>query len=184
MDNAGFYYFEQVPLGTFTLVAKAPVGADAGSVTATVAFEGDVGRADIQFVGTGTVMGTVTTGTGAPATYRQVRLVRKGTVGQYLTLESQTDSDGQFRFDAILVGEISVSAKQAVTNLAGAASGDLTKPGGTLALNIVLEPAGSVQGRVLREDGQYAGPADGPGAGQVKSRFLLRGNAGGRCLRL
>jgi len=86
-------------------------------------------------------------------------LTRKTTIPRSFAAETLTDPAGRFEFDVVLVGDVSVTATQSATLLAGTASGTLGPSGATLDLQVVLEPSGTIRGRVLREDG--ATPAAG-----------------------
>ena len=153
VDNNGFYFFEDVPLGDVALLATAAIGPDAGVGTGNVAFDGDIERVDIQFVGTGRVTGTVTNASGDPIPFARIVLMRKTAVPRSFSAETLTDPDGAFAFDPVLVGELSATATQPATQLGGTASGTLATDGATLDLSVVLEPSGGLVGRVLREGG-------------------------------
>ena len=153
VDNAGFYFFENVPLGSVNPLATAAIGPDAGTVNTTVAFHGDVARADIQLVGTGRVTGTVLSAAGAPIAFAQVTLTRKTSTPTSFSASTLSGPDGVFAFNTVLLGDLSATATQAATQLAGTASGTLAAPGDTLALTITLQPSAHLRGRVLRQDG-------------------------------
>jgi hypothetical protein len=152
-DAAGFYSFENVGVGPVSLFASALIGVDAGVGSGEVAFDGDVERVDIRFVGTGTVEGVVATGSGDPVPFARVVLTRRTAIPRSFVAETQTGTDGTFRFDGVLVGDVSVTATQSVTLLAGSRSGTLPTDGAAITLDVVLEPAAELRGRVLREDG-------------------------------
>jgi hypothetical protein len=152
-DVSGFYSFQNVGVGPVSVFAAALVGLDAGLGSGQVAFDGDVERVDIRFVGTGTVTGTAATASGDPVSFARVVLTRRTTSPRSFVAETQTATDGTFRFDGVLVGDVSVTVTQLVTQLAGSSSGTLLSDGATLDLDVVLEPAAELRGRVLREDG-------------------------------
>src|SRR2546430_17619060 len=52
VDNTGFYFFDRVPVGRHSVVATAAIGPDAGVATGEIAFDGDVSRVEIRFIGT------------------------------------------------------------------------------------------------------------------------------------
>jgi PKD repeat protein len=155
----GFYFFEKVPVGKISVFAEALVGNDAGLESGEVAFDGDVERVDVRFVGTGRVTGVVTTDSGEPVSAARVALTRRGALPRSHSALTQSGLDGAFHFDGVPVGEISVTATHPITQLAGSASGVLAADGAALDLRIKLEPAGRIVGRVVREDGQT--PAGG-----------------------
>jgi hypothetical protein len=153
VDNTGFYFFERVPAGRHALLATAALGADAGVGAGEVAFDGDVSRVDIRLIGTGHVAGTVKSGAGDVVEFARVVLTRKTAVPRSFAAETLTDVAGRFAFDGVPVGDVSVTATQSGTLLAGSASGALGPAGGSLDLAVILQPAGAIRGRVLREDG-------------------------------
>ena len=156
VDNEGFYFFPSVAKGAVSVLALAQLGPDAASGAGEVAFDGDVERVDLRFVGTGSVTGSVTKA-GALVPFARVVVTSRSAIGRSQTVETQTNLEGGFQIAEILVGDVSATATETATLLAGSDSGSITAPGGALDLAIALEPAGSLTGRVLREDGSPAG---------------------------
>ena len=152
VDNNGFYVFDSVPKGSVSLVAIAGIGPDGQIARGEVAFDGDVEPIDLQFIGTGTVTGTVTKA-GAPVAFAQVTLTSHNAINKSFGAQTQTDSSGHFEVSPFLVGEVYASATETTTQLAGGASGTLAANGAQLDLAIPLQPSGAISGRVLRQDG-------------------------------
>jgi hypothetical protein len=155
VDNEGFYFFPSVAMGAVSLLALAQLGPDPASAAGDVAFDGDVERVDLRFVGTGSVGGSVRKA-GALVPFARVIVTSRSAIGHTQTVETQTGLDGQFAVPVVLVGDVSATATESGTQLAGSASGRIATPGGSLDLPIALEPAGSLTGRVVREDGSPA----------------------------
>ncbi|HXH06729.1 MAG TPA: carboxypeptidase regulatory-like domain-containing protein [Vicinamibacterales bacterium] len=157
VDNDGFYAFDDVPVGPVSVLATLPPGPDAGLGTGRIAFDGDVETIDVRLLGTGSVTGLVTTAGGDAVAFARVAMTSRSAIQQTFQAETQTDPDGRFAFPTALVGDISVTAVQTSTGLAGSASGPLAVAGGTVELRVTLQPAGAIRGRVLRESGEPAG---------------------------
>ena len=153
LDNTGHYTFEVVPLGDVTVDARAGDGNTGATGAGRLAFDGDTAVIDLQFVGTGRILGTVLTGAGQPVALANVAVARKERLPLAVNRTAQADASGRFTVTNLLLGTYSVTGQQAVTRLGGAASGVLSSTGSTLVLTITLEPAGTVTGQVLREDG-------------------------------
>lgn len=153
----GFYTIRNVPVAPFTLVARPSTGATGGQATGSIAFDGDSANHDITLLGVGTVRGQVRSGAGQPVGLAEVRLVRKsdGAPVSYDVVR-QADAQGFFTFTNVVVGDLSATARQITTNLAGAAAGTLAANGATLALTVTLQPAGVVTGVVRHADGAAA----------------------------
>ena len=159
VDNTGFYFFDSVPVGAVSLLATAAIGQDAGVGSGTVAFDGDVEHIDIHLTGTGTVTGTVRDGAGTPVAFAHIVLNSRSDIGRLYSIDTVSALDGSFQFGSIPVGDASVTAVQAVTQLAGSASGSIPTDGATIDLPVMLQPSGAVAGCVVRQDG--ATPAVG-----------------------
>ena len=153
VDNTGFYFFDAVPVGAVSLLATAAIGQDAGVGAGAVAFDGDVEHIDIHFTGTGTVTGTVHDGAGTPVAFAHVALNSRSVIGASYSTDTLSALDGSFQFGSVPVGDASVTAVQAVTQLAGSASGSIPTDGATIDLPVMLQPSGAVAGCVVRQDG-------------------------------
>ena len=67
--------------------------------------------------------GVVKNGAGGVVPFARVVLTRKTTIPRSFAAETLTDPSGRFEFDGVLVGDVSVTATQSATRLAGTASG-------------------------------------------------------------
>jgi hypothetical protein len=152
VDDDGFYFFDGVPLVSFTLLAKSPIPPDAGATTGSLGYDGEVLQIDLQLLGTGTINGVVLSGGGAPVGFAEVKLTRQGQSPIPYKAQTFADANGHFTFTKVLAGNLSLSAKQPATNLGGSTSTALAA-GETANVTITLQAAGSISGRVLRQDG-------------------------------
>jgi hypothetical protein len=153
----GFYTIRNAPLAPFELVARPVSGATAGKAVGSIDFDGDRETIDITLLGVGVVRGQVRNGAGQPVGLAEVRLVRK-TDGMPISYDvtRQADAQGVFTFTNVVVGDLSATARQITTNLAGVADGRLASNGGSLTLTVTLQPAGTVSGAVRHADGAPA----------------------------
>ena len=154
VDDSGFYAIDGVPVGHVTVNASAPVGPmgnDGGVGGGDLKFAGDSTTIDVTFIGTGVVTSTVRSSTGIPVPFALVTLTSRSTIRTF-SLTANTDSQGQVRFSGIPVGDVSLTAVDSTTALAGSASGRLPTDAATLDVAITLQPAGSLRAHVLRQD--------------------------------
>ena len=150
VDNNGFYFFDDVAMGAVTVRAIAPVGPDGGVAAGSLAFAGEVASVNVRFVGTGSVTGVVRSG-GNPVAFAAVTMSSRNRSGRDFAASTQTSASGAFSFTTVPVGDVSVTAVQAGTQLAGTASGTIAASGDTLDLLVDLQPSAAIRGRVLRE---------------------------------
>jgi hypothetical protein len=147
--TTGEYHIEFVPMGSFTVYAyEYPGERDYGSASGKIEFHGQVATVDITFKGLGSVTGRVLDGSGNPEPGISVTLT-----SGYEKFTTNTDSDGIYGFNQLRMGLFSLEAKQAVTNLSASGSGELTENGQTVTVDLILDSAGSVTGRILNPDG-------------------------------
>jgi hypothetical protein len=156
-DGDGFYFFDDVPLGSHGLRASQPGSPDAAVGTASVAFDGETVRSDLAFVGTGSLRGTVRDGAGEAVGFARVSLSARSAAGTFASDARTADADGGFAFALVPVGEVALTARDDRTGLAGTAAGRIDAPEQALVLDVALEPAAALGGRVVREDGAPAG---------------------------
>ncbi|MGB2715170.1 MAG: Ig-like domain-containing protein [Vicinamibacterales bacterium] len=150
VDNSGFYFFDDVGMGTLTVRAVASLGPDGGVGTGSLVYSGEVALVNIAFVGTGAVSGIVRSG-GSPVPFAIVTLSTRNKSGRNFGASTQTDANGAYSFPSAPVGDVSVTAVQTGTQLAGTASGTLAAPGDTIDLPVALQPSAAIRARVLRE---------------------------------
>jgi Bacterial TSP3 repeat/Carboxypeptidase regulatory-like domain/Bacterial Ig-like domain (group 2) len=149
-DSLGHYSFAFVPLGIATVDAtdaNANHGHATGSITAT----SQTINENIQYLGKGTVTGTVSDGTGTPVAGAVVQLTNDGAF--YQSLSTTTNSIGQYTIPGVFVGTLRLSATFALSSTGGTANSAITRDGQTVTANISLLPTGTISGTVYRSDG-------------------------------
>jgi len=153
VDGAGAYSFDAVPLGAHQLRASQPGSPDVALGSTSLALDGEVARVDLTFIGTGSVRGTVRSGSGAPVGFAHVALDARSSAGTFFSDARTAGADGTFSFASVPVGDVSIAARDDVSLLAGSASSRLASSGQQLVLDVALEPSAALGGRVVREDG-------------------------------
>ena len=124
----GSYLLTGVAPGTYGLITEAPVAQGGtplfGVATANVVAAQST-NADINLNPTGTVTGTVLTGTGAPAVGVNVQIsgnmslpVHNGTIFFGFSRSTTSDATGQFTFPSIPVGSFTVAAVEPTSGTA------------------------------------------------------------------
>jgi hypothetical protein len=154
-DASGNYQVENVPVGSFSLKAfEQPDERDFGTASGTIEFHGQEAVVNILFQGLGTVTGRVLDGNGNPVSDYSV-ILRSGYETSTNT-SGHTGNPGEFRFENTRMGVFGIEAKDPgdpVNGLSGTGNGELTFDGQVVAVDLTLESAGSVTGRVLMPDG-------------------------------
>ena len=175
-DGNGVYFLDDVPLGRFTVTAMAQLTRNVGKGFGDLEIDGDVVSVDVRLVGLTIVSGVVLNANGSPATSAVVRLdgsPATGCVGSEsgvgTCVQGVLPTDGTFSFVDVPAKTFTVSAADAVTGLKGAVGGILN-PGEHKTVTIVLEPTGSVSGKVFTAAGK---PAQG-----IVAELILLPNAG------
>ncbi|HHY58525.1 MAG TPA: hypothetical protein GYA08_24165, partial [Chloroflexi bacterium] len=158
LDANGRYVFDNAPVGAVEVRVRTPDNSNGADASGRIAFDGDVEVLDLQYLGTGSITGVVRNAAQQPVAFATVTVAREGFLPVSVNRTVQADASGRFTVTNVLVGAYSATARQAVTNLGGAASGVLSETNGALALTITLQEAGSITGRVLREDGVTPAP--------------------------
>ncbi len=152
VDNDGHYAVDSVPVGAVRVNANAGIGFDGGVGIGDLKFDGDVTTIDVTFIGTGVVSATVRTADGGSVPFASVSLTSRNALQRNVAETTETDGQGTVRFAGIPVGDVSVTAVDNASGLAGSASGRLTADGSSLDLEVSLQPAGAIRARVLRQD--------------------------------
>ncbi|MCX6580460.1 MAG: carboxypeptidase regulatory-like domain-containing protein [Candidatus Aminicenantes bacterium] len=147
-DASGNYRVDGVPLGSFSVSAFQQPGRDYGTASGKLDFHGQETGVNVSFKGLGSVAGRVLDGGGNPAPGITVT-VHSGVE----IFSTASGGSGAYRFDALRMGDFSLEAKDPVTRLSGTASGELTGDGQEATVDLTLEPAGSIDGRILNSDG-------------------------------
>ena len=182
-DASGDYFADGVPLGRFSVTAIAQVTGNVGRRFADMEVDGDVVRVDVAMVGLTVISGTVIRADGTPATSAVVRLEGSPSSGCVdACTQGVRPTDAAFSFVDVPARTFTVSATDAVTGLRGAVGGTVN-PGEHNSVTVVLQPTGTVGGRVLRAAGP---PAHGiiaelilaPGTSQERRLFRESGPDG------
>jgi hypothetical protein len=165
-DVNGKLRFDGLPLGGVHVHAVRPGTSfvDVADASASVTHDGEVAAGTLQFRGSGVVSGTVTDGNGKPVFGADVVL---GSLyyssetcgfGSGVSQRIKTDSLGHYRFQAVNVGGVSVTASQTFLPNPVSKAGVLTANGQELVLDLTLATsastiAGELSGTVFLPDG-------------------------------
>lgn len=150
----GTFVVNDVPLGRFSVVAKAQASGETGSAVGEIAFDGDVATVTVVMSGLARITGQVVRADNSSAGSVQVSLKAYPTSGCAADCTQSTDGSGGFTFVNIPGRTFTVTAVD-TTGLKGVAGGSLN-PGEQKTLRIVLEPTTTVTGRVMTSSGQPA----------------------------
>ena len=135
----GSFIFNAVPLGTYQLDVLDAQNRTRGRTTNVVLqSNGDTAVATLNFIGLGTVQGTVfnpsnaAEGAGIPVSLRSLNSV----IGGYFN--ASTDANGQYSISGVPVGNFTVTARDNQNGFLGDASGQLTADGQTATIDVHL----------------------------------------------
>lgn len=151
----GTFSLDHVQIGRFIVTATSPVTHNAGSAVGEVSFDGEIADVPVVLVGLSTVSGTIVNASGQPAGGAQVVLTGYPGTGCPGPCTLFADGSGNFSFAGVPAQTFNVAASDPVSGLRGAAGGTLT-PGQVATVRVVLQPSGTLQGRVLSSAGQPA----------------------------
>lgn len=155
--NDGQFTFHYIPIAPFTIIATEQAGRDKGKTSGSIAFNNQELELNVIFKGLGTVKGFIYDGSGNPVPDINVKLTSQTEFGtEYFT--TSTGPNGEYQFPSIRVGIFSLEAKHPITGLGASSSGEIKNDGEIVTVNLTLESAGSVTGKVLNSDGTT--PAD------------------------
>jgi hypothetical protein len=104
--------------------------------------------ANLAFLGRGSVSGHVRDASGTEQAGVVVTLTSESVFGGSST--ATTDAAGRYAFASVFVGDLTVSARNPVTQLAGVTRARLLGDGQSVTADITLAATGSVQGRRSR----------------------------------
>ncbi|OGB21129.1 MAG: hypothetical protein A3I66_10075 [Burkholderiales bacterium RIFCSPLOWO2_02_FULL_57_36] len=153
----GQYGFSVAQPSTYTVeAADANGNRGRSSVVLTAITPGDPKTLNVVFLARGTVQGSVRDPNGSIQTSVPVTLTSSSLFGGTATTNS--DSEGRYRFDGVFVGEFSVYARNASTNLAGFGRGRLAENDDVVTADVTLAATGSVSGKVVSQDNATAVP--------------------------
>ncbi len=156
--------FDDLPIGSAHAHAVR-VGTsfvDVADATVSITEDGEVAQGTLRFAGSGTVSGVVTSSQG-PVFGADVTLTSRLFNGETCGLGSgvsqrvRTNTLGQFRFQAVNLGQVSVTASQTFFPTPTTKSGTLTADGQEIVLDILLNEgqstiAGELSGIVYLPD--------------------------------
>ena len=162
VDVTGQVTFDLLHLGTYQIVARSLADAhDGGQAAATLGQSNEIRDVTVQLGGLGRVEVTVVEG-GAPVPSARVTLKSTGAGSgeppgpfgdSYVAF---TDAAGRATIGGIAPGDFFVTAE--LGPLAGVSTGTVPAPGDTVETTVVLEPSGTIKGRVILPDGMTAAP--------------------------
>ncbi len=150
----GTYRFEHLQLGSYDLSVTDAFGRlRAQSNGVQVAADGEVVTRDLVMEATGSVIGRITYADDTPVHHAAVGLrVINPRLSEAYGTGVETDAAGMFRFDNVVVGNFAVDVYDPATSLRAEAAGVLNA-GQTVNVDLHLEEAGSITGRVFNTDG-------------------------------
>ena len=154
----GTFSLTQVPLGRFQVRSTGQTTHNVGIAAGQLSFDGETAGVTVVMVGLSTISGTVFRGDGVtPAGGARLSLVASPNAGcglEQCALDAA--GDGTFTFINVPARTFTLTASDAVSGFKGVV-GDLLNPGEAKQVRIVLEPTGSIQGRVLAASGPAGG---------------------------
>ena len=148
----GTFVANDVPLGRFSVVARAQVSGDSGSAFGELVVDGDVASVTVVLSGLAKVSGTVVRADQSAAGNVQVTLSASPSSGCSGDCVQSTNGQGEFSFAGVPGKTFTVTVVDPSTGLKGVGGGSL-QPGEQKSLRIVLEPTAQVTGRVLTSAG-------------------------------
>ncbi|ADW69524.1 carboxypeptidase regulatory-like domain-containing protein [Granulicella tundricola] len=154
-DLLGHYAFTFVPLGGYTVDATDTAG-NHGRATGTITATSQTINADVQYLGRGTVTGTVADASGTAIAGAAVQLYDSGIFNSYAN--TTTNSLGQYTFANVFIGPLTLSASSTSSSTGGSASSILSTDAQTVTVNIALGATGTLTGTVFRADGKTVVP--------------------------
>ncbi len=166
-DEQGRFRFEGIPPDpsrSFAIRAHYETGMvyrDA-EIRATAARHGETLEVSLTLPVQGAVAGRVETGPGSPVGGATVRL--RGEQYPFQSMAAQTDAAGEFAFQNVMAGNISISALS-LNGLGGRTTATLAVEGEEKSVLIRLQPVGTITGRILS-------PVDGSPVASAQVRLI------------
>ncbi|MCP4114894.1 MAG: hypothetical protein GY737_05710, partial [Desulfobacteraceae bacterium] len=152
--TVGEYTIDLIPEGNFSLKATEPApGCDSGKASGSVEFHGQEAMVNIIFGGLGSVEGYIYDGSGDPVSDVPITITSGSYTRNTTSYGTGSPEPGKYRFDSVPMGEFSLGAKQLVSNLGGSGNGILISDEQVVAVNVTLDSAGSISGRIVAADG-------------------------------
>lgn len=151
-NDQGAYSLAFVPLGTVTVRAEAPVGYDRGEAAPVSGTQpGGTITANVTLNGVGTVSGTALDSNGTPLSSGTV-VFTNSVWSPAVILNASVQPNGAFELTGVPVGTFSLRLTVPGRVAVGSAAGDALA-GQTTNINLQLEDAGTVTGKVYSADG-------------------------------
>jgi hypothetical protein len=155
-ETTGEYLIQFVPTGSFSVYAyEFPGERDYGTASGKIEFHGQLITVDITFKGLGSITGHVKDGSGN--LMKEIPVTLTSGNEKFTTVTSDGINDpgnlGRYKFENVRMGPFSLEAKQGGSNLSASGNGELTKDIPDVTIDLILESAGSVTGRILNPDG-------------------------------
>jgi hypothetical protein len=165
-DVNGKVFYDNLPIGSVHAHAVRPGTSfvDVADGTASITRDGETAHGTLRFNGSGVVSGVVRNGDGQLVFGADVVLYsvlyngESCSLGSGISQRIRTDSLGRYRFQAVNLGALSVTASQVFFPTPATRSGVLTSNGQELALDLTLSAAadiiaGELSGTVFLPDG-------------------------------
>lgn len=150
-DPSGQFELNDVNAGSFLISAIDPVSGDRALGSASIEREGEVATVELRLNGQGTAEVTVVDAAEIPVASTEVTFAALGALRDVRTLA--TDAQGKVRFSGVPAGSFTVSARDPVSRLVGAAVSSIVA-GQTRNLTLRLQPIGTIRGTVFDVDGK------------------------------
>ncbi len=148
----GAFRLDYVPLGDATVRAQAPSGYDRGLTgPVTLSQPGSTVPVEVTFDGVGAVKGDALDGDGVTGLTLGTVALTNSEWSPAVVLASPVQA-GKYEFQGVPAGPFTMRLTVPNRTAVGAANGTL-QAAETLTIPLVLEPAGTVTGRVVRPDG-------------------------------
>jgi hypothetical protein len=151
-NDQGAYSLAFVPLGTATVRAEAPVGYDRGEAAPVSGTQpGGTITANVTMNGVGVVTGTALDSNGTPLTSGTV-VFTNSVWSPAVILNASVQPNGTFELTGVPAGAFSLKLTVPGRVAVGSASGNVLAAQ-TTNINLQLEDAGTVTGKVYSADG-------------------------------
>ncbi|HEX4954150.1 MAG TPA: carboxypeptidase regulatory-like domain-containing protein [Thermoanaerobaculia bacterium] len=152
------YRLDYLPLGAWTLTATGPA-ADRGRTTSALSFTSQVVKADIGYIGQGTITGIVVEADDTPVPNAPVSLASDS--GNVFSQSASTTAgtNGRFTFTGIYVGNFKLTGRNPLAPKAGVAGARIEFDGDSDDVRIVVGSTGTVRGTVFEANGTTVVPS-------------------------
>ena len=144
--------FDLVAPGMYFLVSSDTNG-NRGRAAGAIATTGAEVPVRVNYIGRGTVRGTVRDSSNVAVPNAGVRLNASSIFGSASERTMTAGTDGTFSFAGVFVGSFSVGATDPMSQTTGGTSGSIAQHNETVTADISLTPFTNLQGTVFRSDG-------------------------------